>query len=268
MAEFDDYRDRYRFIRLSRDADGVLTMRLHYNDGAFLWGFAQHDETADCLLNISRDRGNKVVIVTGTGDVFLDRFDPDADPSEVFRPSFQEACSHQMSVGHRLIQNHLDVEVPMIGVVNGPASWHAEIALLCDVVLCADHAWFQDAPHFPGGIVPGDGVHVIWPELLGVNRGRYFLLMGQKIGAREALELGLVAEVMPLAGLEARSRAIAAELAARDHIFLRHTRSLLVQKLRRQFAELLPLGLHAAYGAAMASASVPLGLDRSSPNED
>lgn len=261
MAELDDYRDRYRFIRLDRDAAGVLTMRLHSDGGKFVWGFAQHDEVADCLLNISRDRGNKVVIVTGTGDVFLDRFDPDADPAEIFRPSFQEACSHQMSVGHRLIQNHLDIEVPMIGLVNGPASWHAEIALLCDVVLCADHAWFQDAPHFPNGIVPGDGVHVIWPELLGVNRGRAFLLLGQKIDAHEALRLGLVAEVLPLAGLAARGQAIAAELAGRDPIFLRHTRSLLVQKLRREFAEMLPLGLHAAYGAAMATASVPLGQD-------
>jgi len=267
MSDFDNYRERYRFIRLSRDAHGVLTMQLHFDGGKFLWGFPQHDEVADCLLNISRDRGNKVVILTGTGDVFLDQFDPLADPAEVFRPSFQEACSHQMSVGHRLIQNHLDVEVPMIGVVNGPASWHAEIALLCDVVLCADHAWFQDAPHFPNGIVPGDGVHVVWPELLGVNRGRYFLLMGQKISAQEALRLGIVAEVMPLPELEARSHAIAAQLAARDHIFLRHTRSLLVQKLRRQFAEMLPLGLHAAYGAAMASAQVPLGLDQANRSE-
>ena len=264
MATFEEYRDRYRFIDLTRDELQILTMRLHYEGGKFLWGFRQHDEVADCLLQLSRDRDNKVIILTGTDDVFLDEFEPLDDPMAPFQPSFEEACSHQMSVGYRLIQNHLDVEVPMIGVVNGPASWHAELALLCDVVLCADHAYFQDFPHFPNGIVPGDGVHVLWPELLGVNRGRAFLLTGQKIGAEEALRLGLVAEVLPLADLAARSQALAAEVATRDHIFLRHTRSLLVQKLRREFTNLLPLGLHSAYGAALATARVPLGEARSS----
>lgn len=264
MASFDEYRDRYEFIALSRDEEGVLTMRLHYQGGKFLWGFRQHDEVADCLLQISRDRGNKVVILTGTGDSFLEEFEPLDDPEAPFRPSFQEACSHQMSVGRQLIQNHLDVEVPMIGLVNGPASWHAELALLCDVVLCADHAWFQDFPHFPNGIVPGDGVHIVWPELLGINRGRAFLLTGQKIDAQEALRLGLVAEVLPLDRLEARGREIASEIAQRDHIFLRHTRALLVQKLRKEVAELLPLGLHSAFGAAMATSLVPLGGSKAS----
>jgi enoyl-CoA hydratase/carnithine racemase len=259
MARLDDYRDRYEFIALSRDDNGILTMRLHYRGDRFLWGFKQHDEVADCLLQISRDRENKVVILTGTGDVFLDEFEPLDDPEALFRPSFQEAVSNQMSIGRQLIQNHLDVEVPMIGLVNGAASWHAEIALLCDVVLCADHAWFQDFPHFPNGIVPGDGVHIVWPELLGMNRGRAFLLTGQKIDAQEALRLGLVAEVLPLDRLEPRGREIAQDIARRDHIFLRHTRALLVQKLRKEVAELLPLGLHAAYGAAMATAQVPLG---------
>jgi len=259
MTSLDDYRDRYEYIALERGESGVLTMRLHYKGGKFLWGFDQHDEVADCLLQVSRDRENKVVILTGTGDVFLEEFEPLDDPQSPFLPTFQEACSRQMSVGRQLIQNHLDVEVPMIGLVNGPASWHAELALLCDIVLCADHAWFQDFPHFPNGIVPGDGVHIVWPELLGINRGRAFLLMGQKIGAEEALRLGLVAEVMPLDRLAARGREVAAEIASRDAIFLRHTRALLVQKLRKEVAELLPLGLHSAYGAAMATAQVPLG---------
>lgn len=259
MAKFTDYRDRYEFIKLRRDDDGVLTMQLHYRGGKFIWGFGQHEEVADCLLEVSRDRENKVVILTGTGDVFLDEFEPIENPAEMFKPTFKDSCSHNMSVGHRLIQNHLDIEVPMIGIVNGPATWHAELALLCDIVLCADHAYFQDFPHFPNGIVPGDGVHFIWPELLGINRGRYFLLTGEKIDAHEAKRLGIVGEVMPLGKLQARADALAADLAKRSHIMLRHTRALLVQKLRKQMADMLLLGLHSAFGCAMAEAQVPLG---------
>jgi hypothetical protein len=65
--------------------------------------------------------------------------------------------------------NLLEIQAPMIAV-NAPATVHAELALLCDIVLAVDHATFQDAPHFPSGLVPGDGVHVVWPMLLGLNR--------------------------------------------------------------------------------------------------
>jgi enoyl-CoA hydratase/carnithine racemase len=259
LTTLSDYQGRYQYIELSRDANGVLTVRFHYQGGKFLWGFPQHEEVADCLLQISRDRDNKVVIVTGTGDVFLDEFEAVADMAAMFKPTFKDFCSHHMAVGHRLIQNHLDVEVPMIGVVNGPAGVHAELAVLCDIVICADDAYFADAAHFPNGITPGDGVHIIWPELLGVNRGRYFLLTGERIYADEAKRLGIVSEVMPRASLEARAKALAAALARHDGIMLRHTRSVLVQKLREQVARLLPLGLHASYGSAMAAAQLTIG---------
>ena len=80
----------------------------------------------------------------------------------------------------------LDIEVPMIAAVNGPVTVHSELAVLCDVVLARTDTYFQDAPHFPGGLVPGDSMQVVWPMLLGPNRGRYFLLTGQEIHAEEA----------------------------------------------------------------------------------
>jgi len=252
MTKLADYRDRYEFIALERDEAGVLTMRLHKQGGKFVWGLRQHDEVTDCLAQVSRDHGNKVVIVTGTGDAFLDESEPVEEFLAPVDLPFPELLSQQAATGYHLIRNHLDVPVPMIGLVNGPASWHAELALLCDVVLCAEHSYFQDLPHFPSGIVPGDGVHIVWPELLGINRGRSFLLTGEKIGAEEAKRLGLVAEVLPLERLEPRGREIAADIARRDAVFLRNTRAVLVQRLRRDVAELLPLGLQSAYGAAMA----------------
>src|SRR5579872_2065593 len=117
MAVLPEYQNKYAYIKVSRGENGVLKMQLHHKGGKFIWGFKQHEEVADCLLNISRDRDNKVVILTGTGEVFLDEFEP-MNPAEVFKPTFKDFTSHHGSVGHRLIQNHLDVEVPMIGVVN------------------------------------------------------------------------------------------------------------------------------------------------------
>lgn len=256
MAVFTEYSNRYKYIALSRDDQGVLTMRLHDDGRPMRWGFPQHEEVADCLLQISRDRGNKVVIVTGTGDKFIDEFDIEAGGDENFKPTFAEFTNLHMSVGIRLLQNHVDVEVPMIGVINGPASIHAEIAVLCDIVLCADDAFVSDSPHFIQGLVPGDGVHIVWPELLGLNRGRYFLLTGEKIYAEEAKRLGIVAEVMPRDKLQDRAQALADKLAQQNDIVLRHTRAVIVQKLRKQILDLLPFGLSAMWGAGAVSTSL------------
>lgn len=48
---------------------------------------------------------------------------------------------------------------------------HSEVPLLGDIVLASDDAYFRDAPPFPHGMVPGDGQHVIWNQIVGPNRG-------------------------------------------------------------------------------------------------
>jgi enoyl-CoA hydratase/carnithine racemase len=137
----------------------------------------------------------------------------------------------------------LEIEVPVISAINGPAWRHSEIPLLCDIVLAADTAQFQDSAHFPSDVVPGDGMHIVMPLLLGLNRGRYYLLTGQTLDAKKALELGLVAEVLPPDQLMARAWELAEDLARRPLLLLRYTRLLLTEYLRRQMQDLLGYGL-------------------------
>jgi enoyl-CoA hydratase/carnithine racemase len=145
--------------------------------------------------------------------------------------------------GRRLLMNLLEIGVPMIAAVNGPATVHAELALLCDVVLASEEATFKDAPHFRFGTVPGDGVHLVWPLLLGLNRGRHFLLTGRKLDAKEAEGLGLVAEVLPQDELNARAWELARDLAQQPDITLRYTRLAITQVLKELFQGQLSYGL-------------------------
>jgi enoyl-CoA hydratase/carnithine racemase len=110
-------------------------------------------------------------------------------------------------------------------------------------VLASNEAAFQDSGHFVNGLIPGDGMHVIYPMLLGLNRGRYFLLTGQTIEAQEALTLGLVNEVMPREDLLPRAWTLAEQLAQESDLVRRYTRVLMTQYIKRMMHEILGYGL-------------------------
>jgi enoyl-CoA hydratase/carnithine racemase len=145
--------------------------------------------------------------------------------------------------GQRLIPRMLDINVPVIGVVNGPATVHPELIVISDIVLAAETATFRDTPHYPSGVVPGDGSAVVWYQLLGPNRGRYFLYTGQELNAAEALELGVVGEVLPPDRLVDRAWELARELASRPYLTRRYTRSVLTRQYKKLMLEELSLGL-------------------------
>ncbi len=137
----------------------------------------------------------------------------------------------------------LAIDIPMISAVNGPAVRHAELPVMCDIVLASETATFQDSAHYTGGLVPGDGVHVVFPMVMGLNRGRYFLLTGQVLDAAEALEVGLVNEVLPKDKLMPRAWELAAKIMEQPELNRRYSRILLTEDLRRRMYEYLPYGL-------------------------
>jgi len=252
MIKLDDYREKYSHIRMERQ-DGILQITFHTAGGVLKWSGPSHEQLGYAFADIARDHENKVVIMTGTGDAFCAEID-----MQGFGRFTPEIWDHVYKDGKHLLMNLLDIEVPVIAAVNGPALIHAEIAVLSDVVIASDNAEFQDAPHFPNGMVPGDGVHIVWPLVLGVNRGRYFLLTGQKLSAHEAQTLGVVSEVVPREKLLSRAREIAEQIVKKPTLATRYARVALTQQLKRAMLDNLGYGL-ALEGLGALSASAERG---------
>lgn len=223
----------YRFVQTER-RNGILQMTLHTDGGPFQWNLDAQVEVAEAFRDIGGDRDNRVIILTGTGEEFTG---PRLDPNAPFFHGEQmtpDGVYHVFRNAKRLVSAMLDIEVPVIAAVNGPAKRHADLALTCDIVIAADDVTFEDTAHFHnGGIVPGDGINVVLTMLLGLNRARYLMLTGQVLEAQEAKTLGLVAELMPREKLLPRAWEIAAQLAKKPDMLLRYTRAVLTHPLRK-----------------------------------
>src|SRR6202051_4463647 len=241
MSSFEEYVNKYQTVRMER-RNGILQWPLHTAGQSLRWGFLPHGELPEVFHDIGTDRENKVVILTGTGAEFSGPRATPGTSSFPSRPSVERIDRIHWE-GRHLLMKLLEIEVPVISAINGPAWRHSEIPLLCDIWLAADTAQFQDSAHFASDVVPGDGMHIVMPLLLGLNRGRYYLLTGQTLDARKALEFGLVAEILPPDKLLARAWELAGGLTRKPTLVLRYTRLLLTEYLRRQMHDLLGYGL-------------------------
>ncbi|MEH2545690.1 enoyl-CoA hydratase/carnithine racemase [Bradyrhizobium sp. AZCC 2262] len=238
MSRFDAYRDRFPNARLNRSKTGVMEVALHTDGGTVVFNGHTHEQFVDLFHAIASDPDNRVVILTGSGAAFMESIS--LEGFDFFTPRGYDKI---YSEGKKVLMNILDIEVPLIAAVNGPVRLHSEYILLSDIVLATPSTVFQDKPHFEFGIVPGDGVHLLWPEVIGTVRGRYFLLTRQELDAQTAKEWGAINEIVPADKLLARARDIAEELAKLPRLTTRYTRIALTQKLRRIIDEGVGYGL-------------------------
>ena len=204
---------------------------MHTDGGRVNWNKAVL-ATPDLFGDIAGDRDVRIVIYTGTGENFNADFRPKGDELKAYAARLQEAPQRPAEeveaagwFGRNRHNNMLDIDAIMIAAVNGPVTIHCELPFMCDIVLASE-----------------DGIQNIMPRVIGMNRFRYWQLMGQKITAQQAYEWGAVNEVLPKDKLLDRAWEIARYLARYSTVTLRNTRRTFVQELKRAAVNDLALG--------------------------
>lgn len=217
---------RFRAIRIERLGDVLRATIAHPTSPLNAVDDLLHGELAALFRGLRRETSARAVLLAAEGRAFSAGGDFAWFP-ELRDPERLEALRRDAK---QMIWDLLDVELPIVVAINGPAvGLGASIALLCDVVFAAEEATIAD-PHVRVGIVAGDGGAAIWPLVLGPSRAKRYLLTGDSIDAREAERIGLASFVVPGAELADRSLQFARRLAAGAPLAVRYTK-LAVNKL-------------------------------------
>ena len=166
---------------------------------------------------LAADEEVRAVIVSGAGER---AFCAGADLIERQAMTVEERTAHTDAI-RVAIDAVAAIPVPVIGAIRGYAlAGGAELALACDIRIGATDA-VLGFPEVKIGIFPGAGGVVRLPRVVGVSAASDLLFTGRQIDADHGLQIGLLDELAPAAGLMAVALAKATAIAANAPLAIR-----------------------------------------------
>lgn len=193
-----------------------------------------HRELAEVLrfLATGEDEllfGARAIILTGNGPAFS----AGGDMSWFPQLRSPDRLNRLRREGKQIIWDQLDIEQPIVCALNGPAvGLGASIALMCDIIVMSEDATLID-PHVKVGLVAGDGGAAIWPLLVGPLAAKRHLMLGQPLGAAEALRLGVAAEVCARGDVAETAQRWADDISAQPPLAVQGTKISVNQQIKQ-----------------------------------
>ena len=237
------------FLTIERDG-AIATVTLNRPDERNAISRPEYiQDIRDFCADATQDQDLKVVIVTGAGSAFCagGNVKDMRDRAGIFAGSPYMLRNRYRDGIQQIPLALYELEVPTIAAINGPAIGAGlDLACMCDVRIAAEGAIFAES-FVKLGIVPGDGGAWLLPRIVGNARAALMTLTGDAIDAPQALEYGLVSDVVPGDQLLSRAKAIAQRIASNPGHALRLTKRLLREGQDMKLGPLLELS--AAYQA-------------------
>ena len=201
---------------------------------------ALHGEIARIWRELDADPEVRAIVLTGAGDAFC----AGGDLALLERMTNDRALRAAiMAEAAEIVRARTSVRAPILAAVNGPAvGLGCSLAGMSDLVIMEEHAYFAD-PHVSLGLVAADGGALTWPLLTSLLRAKEFLLLGDRLRAPDALQLGLANRVVAKGTARDTAIGLAERMAALPPQSLRETMALLDAAVRSAVETLLPVAI-------------------------
>lgn len=191
----------------------------------------------EALDKANQDATVRAIVITGEGKAFCAGQDL-AEVSGPENPGFQSILGEHYNPIVRRIR---EIEKPVIAAVNCVAAGAgANIALCCDIVVAAQSASFIQA-FSKIGLIPDSGGTYFLPRLIGFQKASALMMLGDKVSAEEALQLGMLYKVFPDESFADDVASLSMQVAQMPTFGLALTKKALNHSLTNSFEQQLEL---------------------------
>ena len=216
-------------------AGGVVTITFDRPDKKNAINGAMWDELLATSREIAASPDDRCVVLTGTGGAFCSGADL-SDEGNTGQRVHQLAAMRRINT---VVQAFHELPQPTIAKVTGVAAGvGCSFALGCDLIVASEEARFSLIFARRGLSLDGASSWLL-PRLVGLHKAKELALFADVIGAREALELGIVNRVLPAAEVDKLVDEWAARLAAGPPIALAMTKRMLNRSFEQSFEQAL-----------------------------
>jgi len=194
-------------VLLERPADGVVLLRINRPEVRNALNLEVRKLLAKHLAELGEDSTTRAVVLTGSEKSFA----AGADIREMAEAGTIEILQRGT---HKLWRAIAGCPKPVVAAVSGYAlGGGCELAMTCDIIVAGESARFGQ-PEVNIGIIPGGGATQRLTRAVGKYKAMKYILTGELFSSREALDMGLVSEVVPDPEVEGRAIDLARQIAA------------------------------------------------------
>ena len=188
--------------------EGIAKITLNRPDAMNAFSLGMREEVGTAFESFASDDEVRAVVLTGAGRAFCAGGD-----IKGWGDLGDDGLKTLLTLAHRAVRAITTLEKPVIAMVNGAAAGAGcNLALACDLIIASDKARFGET-FVKVGLGPDWGGAYFLPRLVGMAKAKELLFSGKVIDANEALQIGLVNQVVPSDQLEATTMELAKQLA-------------------------------------------------------
>ncbi len=188
----------------------------------------------DCAI----DANVRAIVITGNGKAFCAGQDLKEVTDPELNPGFRKILEEHYNP---IIQKIRTIEKPIIAAVNGVAAGAgANMALACDIVVASENAAFIQA-FSKIGLVPDSGGTFFLPRLIGFQKASALMMLGDKVNALDAFNIGMIYKVLPAGIFEEEVASLASTLAQMPTKAIGLTKRLLNQSMNNNLEQQLAI---------------------------